>query len=185
VTLDRVKQDVEQYISDKGDLSEFHNIIPASPQSTPRSVIWVVKYIPSAYLTDFLSLSQMRISSTAGFTWGDAVYAASLKYPYSSMMYGRAGIVGYIELTDEIRVFRADEPEGIKLYQRWIPYQQDLYKMLTTTLHADTANRELRNEFRQTFRIDIVVCSPDQEGTRAGIDQALFRCAADLIPNHR
>jgi hypothetical protein len=34
--------------------------------------------------------------------------------------------------------------------------------MLTTTLHADTANRELRNEFRQTFRIDIVVCSPDQ-----------------------
>jgi hypothetical protein len=115
VTLDRVKQDVEQYISDKGDLSEFRNVIPASPQSTPRSVIWVVKYIPSAYLTDFPSLSQMRISSTAGFTWGDAVYAASLKYPYSSMMYGRAGIVGYIELTDEIRVFRADEPEGIKL----------------------------------------------------------------------
>jgi hypothetical protein len=51
---------------------------------------------------------------------------------------------------------------GVDLYIEWIQYFRGPYKYLATTLHANLANRALRNAFRRKFAIDVVFFPPDQ-----------------------
>jgi hypothetical protein len=123
--------------------------------------VWVLKYIPPRFLKPFLSAKQMTLSTTPGFTWGDGVYVTPLLHPYSTMMYGRAGIMGWLPWTHAERAFDATG-QGVDLYLEWIQYFRGPYRALATTLHANLANRALRNAFRRKFAIDVVFFPPDQ-----------------------
>jgi hypothetical protein len=160
-SLANLEAQIHDYIVAEGNSLDSYTEILGG-----RKVVWLVKYLSSNYLKHFLSLRKMRISTSRGFTWGDAVYAAPLMFPYSSMIYGRAGIVGYINRSRIARIFRADQLSGIQLYHQWITFQSHWFKMLTTTTHADHANRKLRNVFRRRFAIDLVILSPDQSADR-------------------
>jgi hypothetical protein len=130
-----------------------------------------MKFIPSLYLASFLQSKRLAISTTAGFTWGDGLYVTPLCNPYSTMMYGRAGVLGWIDVADINNVFDASADTGIRLYQDWIQYSTFLFRQLTTTIHSNISNRILRNWFRRRFVIDLVVFPPDQFN-RAYVDRA-------------
>lgn len=122
--------------------------------------IYVIKYLPPKRLGDFLaSGKKLYASDVPGYTWGDGVYVAPVVAPFSTMMYGRVGLVGRIERG---RVFDAVDFRGRNLYQRWIRFQWRWYDLLTLTLHSNLANRYLRNRFRTRFRLDCVYFHPDQ-----------------------
>lgn len=123
--------------------------------------LWVVKYFPPRFLAAFVRDPRLPISATPGFTWGDGVYVVPLDHPYSSMMYGRVGVVGWLADADVGRAYVANDA-GVALYQQWIRRNAFMYRMLTTTVHADYANRYLRNRFRRSFGIDVVDFPPDQ-----------------------
>jgi hypothetical protein len=124
--------------------------------------IWVIKYTPVKYLSKFLDDPKLKISTIPGFTWGDGVYIAPLKYAYSTAMYGRVGVVGYISSRNVRHVYDASQTEGIRLYQEWIRLQKILYTEATTKVYSPLANRYLRNLFRSEFNIDIVFFHPDE-----------------------
>jgi hypothetical protein len=121
----------------------------------------VIKYLPAKYLTDVITGQHLYAAERAGFTWGDALYVAPVRFPRTTMMYGEVGVVGVYETTGT-RMFDAAEPAAIALYQEWITWQKAPYLQLTTTVHAYLANRTLRNEFRNRFRIDCVYFRPDE-----------------------
>ena len=68
---------------------------------------WVLKYIPARFLKSFLSHRRMTVSATPGFTWGDGVYVTPLRHPYSTMMYGRAGVMGWLQWAPEQKAYDA------------------------------------------------------------------------------
>jgi hypothetical protein len=121
----------------------------------------VVKYMPAEYLADTLAFGKLYAAERAGFTWGDAIYVAPAGFPLCTMMYGEVGVVGTYSVL-AARCYDASNPKGIRLYQDWITFQTTLYRELTTTVHANAANRELRNAFRTRFQIDCVLFRPDE-----------------------
>jgi len=123
--------------------------------------VWVLKYMPPQYLTDFLVHKQLVISATPGFTWGDGIYVSPLTNPYSTMMYGRIGVLGRLDGA-AVKAYDASDRRGLELYQEWIQHSTFLFALLTTTIHADRANRLLRNAFRRRFAIDLTFFRPDQ-----------------------
>jgi hypothetical protein len=123
--------------------------------------LWVLKYIPARFLKAFLTSKQMTVSATPGFTWGDGVYVTPLRHPYSTMMYGRAGVMGWLPWTSTQKAYDATG-QGVDFYLEWIQYFRGPYRYLATTLHANLANRALRNAFRRKFAIDVVSFPPDQ-----------------------
>lgn len=136
--------------------------------------VWVLKFISARYLGSFLQSKLLAVSATPGFTWGDGIYVTPLCNPYSTMMYGRVGILGRIESGSVNKVFDALDDQGIRLYQEWIQYSTFLFRQLTTTIHANIANRILRNWFRRRFGIDLVMFPPDQFN-RAYVDRTKDR----------
>jgi hypothetical protein len=84
-----------------------------------------------------------------------------IENPRTTMMYGHVGVVGTFPIATA-RFFDADDSTGIDLYQQWIVYQPTLFRELTTTIHANSANRQLRNDFRTRFQIDCVLFRPDE-----------------------
>jgi hypothetical protein len=152
-TLDNVEKEIRAWIDE--------STLRFDAQFTEAQRIWVVKYFNPSFLAGFLKSKQLVISTSPGFTWGDGVYVTPLANPYSTMMYGRIGVLGWIDNVP-LRAFDAVDPRGIDLYQEWISYSTYLYRLLTTTIHADRANRLLRNAFRRSFQIDITHCRPDQ-----------------------
>ena len=155
MTLDELERDIRTHI-DTGT---------ARFQAANQKTLWVVKYLAPKWLEKFMSSGKLGISATPGFTWGDGVYVTPLAHAYSNAMYGRAVILGFIDLGSQAKVYEADR-SGIRLYQLWIQSRVRLYQQLTTTIHADVANRKLRNLFKKAFQIDLVVFEPDE--TTAG-----------------
>ena len=130
--------------------------------ASPDARVWVVKFIDARFLASFLASRQLAVSATPGFTWGDAVYVTSIDNPYSSMMYGRAGVMGYVAAGAVKAAYDAASPRGIELYQEWIQHSTMLFRISVTTVNSPIANRILRNSFRRSFGIDIVYFLPDQ-----------------------
>jgi hypothetical protein len=153
-TLDKLEKEIRSWID--------QSTVRFDAQFSEAKRIWVVKYFNPAFLSGFLNSKQLVISSSPGFTWGDGVYVTPLANPYSTMMYGRIGVLGWIDDAPLLRAFDAIDPRGIDLYQDWITYSTYLYRLLTTTIHADRANRLLRNAFRRSFQIDVTYFRPDQ-----------------------
>lgn len=126
--------------------------------------LYVVKYVPPKYLADIQATSSLYASDTPGHTWGSAVYVAPLSWPRTTMMYGMAGVVGWLDAAGMV-FYDALQPAGIAYYQQWITFLPSLYTQLTTTVHANEANRDLRNAFRTRFGIDVVFFRPDEPCT--------------------
>jgi hypothetical protein len=171
MSLDEIEDAVLKYIDECS--AEFH------PPTDPELSIWVVKYLKPQWLEKFMAAGALGISRTPGYTWGDGVYVTPLAHAYSSAMYGRAGIVGVIQPTDVARVYDALDPRGLDLYQQWISTQLTLHRQLTTTIHADVANRELRNIFRTKFRIDLVFFQPDETPAGYSLPGDTWYCVSD------
>jgi hypothetical protein len=126
--LEEVETEIEQIIADCKWTEE--NI------DSEKEAIWVIKFFNARYLESFLNSQQLLISTAPGFTWGDAVYVTLLKNPCSTMMYGRAGIMGYLPKDNAKRVFLADTPSNLRLYQQWITFHRQTFTLLTTTIHS-------------------------------------------------
>ena len=149
-----VDNEIGEYITACRQTPEVARLLTDEP-------LRVIKYVPATYLATILSTGQLYASERAGFTWGAAIYVAPLSSPRTTMMYGHVGIVGTYDTAD-IRIFDADNSIGIRLYQEWITHQTTSFRELTTTVHAPSANRDLRNAFRTRFQIDLACFRPDE-----------------------
>lgn len=154
-TLADVDKDIEGWI--KQSEQTF-----ASRYVDPSGQAWMLKFFPPKYLAGFMRRPELVISATPGFTWGDGVYVVPLQHVYSAMIYGRVGVMGWIGKTDLRRVYDAADPTGLSLYQEWIQFKPGLFRLLTTTVHSQSANRRLRNAFRRRFSLDLVFFRPDE-----------------------
>lgn len=163
MTIDELESKIEEFIIGSGNNTSVTQMIQ-------NHRLMVIKYMPAEYLESALNRQQLYASERAGFTWGDAIYVAPIVYPRTTMMYGEVGVVGIFP-ADSKRFFDAEDPRGIALYQQWIVHDAALYRELTTTIHADRANRLLRNNFRTRFRIDCIYFKPD-EGCTDYVDVA-------------
>jgi hypothetical protein len=130
--------------------------------STSEGLLMVIKYLPANRVQDAIASQRLYASEKPGFTWGDALYVAPVEFPRTTMMYGEAGVVGIFAVSRDTRFFDGADTQGISLYQRWIALQGRPYTELTTTVHSNLANQELRNEFRNRFKIDCVYFRPDE-----------------------
>jgi len=155
--LSQIRNDVELWIGDSG--ARFQREFVETDKSGSR--LWVLKYIPARFVASFCKDRRLVVSTTPGFTWGDGIYVVPLRFPYSSMMYGRIGVMGWVDAAG-LRVYDATRPRGIELYQEWIQTRTFLYRLLTTTIHSERVNRVLRNLFRREFEIHVVSFAPDQ-----------------------
>ncbi len=155
--LDR---DIDDYIAGPSRQS-FDTKFPAASGSR-----YVIKYLPPIRLKSCrhsapggAGSKRVFAADKPGYTWGDAVYVCPLQRPFSSMFYGRVGVVGTV---DPQRVYDAADAQGRSYYQDWIRGQSKWYDLLTTTIHEEAANRYLRNRFRTHFQLDCVFFRPDQ-----------------------
>lgn len=149
--------DIDKYIT--GHSRQSYDQKFSAPQH-------VIKYLPPSRLKSFQHSAppagggkRLFAADKPGYTWGDAVYICPLKWPFSSMFYGRAGVVGTVSPQ---RVYDSVNPQGVSFYQQWIQRQSKWYDLLTTTVHEEVANRYLRNRFRTYFQLDCVFFHPDQ-----------------------
>ena len=154
MALAELERDIEGWV----DASRANPIITSVAET---GVIQIIKYMPARHLTGALASQQLYASERAGFTWGDAVYVTAVRYPRSTMMYGQVGVVGEFD-ANTARFYDAVDAIGVRLYQQWIVHQTGPYLELTTTVHAQLANRTLRNAFRTRFQIDCVFFRPDE-----------------------
>lgn len=143
----------------------------------------IIKYIAPQYIGTFFTNKSLFISKSEGFTWGDGVYASPLSSGQSSIMYGRCGIIGWLENIDKLNVFDANQQTGIELYQQWIQYRKHLYKRLTTTVHSQNANQLLRNEFKLHYKIDLVCFPPDEPNNSFSNPTDTWYSVSDQVNN--
>ena len=151
MSLADLEEDIEDYVTECSSHLLLKN----------KTDLVVIKYMAGKFLGDVISSQHLYASERAGFTWGDALYVSPVEYPRATMMYGQVGVVGTYAISSA-RFFDADKPVGLDLYQKWITYQVALFRELTTTVHANSANRQLRNDFRTRFQIDCVLFKPDE-----------------------
>ncbi|HEX9941627.1 MAG TPA: hypothetical protein VGG03_06410 [Thermoanaerobaculia bacterium] len=151
--------EVEKYVGDwiEGSSESFRTEFMGSDRK-----FWVLKFFSPRFLEAFLRDPRLAISATPGFTWGDGVYVTPLSCPYSTMMYGRIGVMGWVHADDMRRAYDASRVRGTDLYLEWIRSKVFLYRLGNTTIHANYVNRYLRNQFRRRFQIDVVLFPPDQ-----------------------
>src|ERR1035441_9819788 len=69
-----VEREIDDYITACRQTREAQTLLAEEP-------LCVIKYVPASYLTTILATGQLYASERAGFTWGDAIYAAPLKTP--------------------------------------------------------------------------------------------------------
>jgi hypothetical protein len=120
--------------------------------------ILVLKYTSAKHLNAILT-KQTLYAAEGWYTWGDALYVTPVRYPRSTMMYGSVGVAGTFAAKNKVFYNGADQRD---YYQQWIRYQALEFNLLTTTVHANRANRELRNRFRSAFKLDCVYFRPDE-----------------------
>jgi hypothetical protein len=124
----------------------------------------VVKYMPSARAGQYLKPnSGLYIGSDYTFTWGKAVYVTGIDEPLSTAPYGRVGVVSWFDPQDpaDWRVFDARDKRNQTVYLRWLALQK-LYNPALLTVHSHYYLYLMRNIFRTQFRIDVVMCRPDE-----------------------
>lgn len=122
-----------------------------------------VKYMPSARAAQYLKANtRLYIGGDYTFTWGKAVYVTGINEPLSTAIYGRVGIVTSFDTHHPpCRVFDARDPDNQKLFLAWLQLQT-LYSPALLTVHSHYYLHQMRNIFRSQFRIDVVMCRPDE-----------------------
>lgn len=96
------------------------------------------------------------------YTWGKAVYVTGIHEPLSTATYGRVGLVSYFNPGKILKVFDARDQNNYEVYLEWLQCQP-LYSRALLTVHTNHWLHGLRNAFRTQFRIDAVMCSPDEQ----------------------
>lgn len=123
----------------------------------------VVKYMPSARARQYLKPNTGLYIGSDNFTWGKAVYVTGIHEPLSTAIYGRVGVVSWFDPQDPVdwRVFDARDRRNQIVYLRWLELQK-LYNPALLTVHSHFYLHQMRNIFRAQFRIDVVMCRPDE-----------------------
>jgi hypothetical protein len=135
----------------------------------------VIKYISAKYAVGYqFSGGTLRISDTAGFTWGTGTYVAPLAYPISTAIFARVGVVAKFDPRGW-RVFDATTTHNQDLYLSWVS-QQLLARQAALTAQSAWYNQLMRDQFRVAFDIDCVLFPPDQTN-------AIYTRPADIWMN--
>ena len=128
-----------------------------------------MKYTAAKWSSGYRSGAGIRISDSAGFTWGTGSYVTPIAYPYSSAIFGRVGVVAQFD-PHGWKVFDATATAAQDLYLAWLRYQP-MARQATLTTHSALYNHFLRDRFREHYGIDCVLFAPDQTNpvyTRGG-----------------
>jgi hypothetical protein len=171
--LDRRLDDlIENAIRESAD--EFKNFVDrnrAGKDAPPEIAGFplAVKYVPTKRASDYFGSNDGLYIGADNFTWGKAVYVTGVDEPLSTAIYGRVGVVSWFDPTrlDEDgnrvpwRAFDARDPVNARLYLLWLQSQKN-YKDAILTVHSNHWLHKLRNTFREQFRIDVVLCKPDE-----------------------
>jgi hypothetical protein len=123
---------------------------------------YAIKFVNSQWANSYgKKWAPLYISKTPALTWGTATYVTPLKFPLSSALYGRIGLVTSYR-PQGWRIFDATRPTAKVAYVNWVKAQPAFHDLLVMTVHSTYANHSLRNKFRKDFRIDCVLFHPDQ-----------------------
>lgn len=158
MALDDLENDIRAHIAASSGSSLIRSCIETD---SPGARLYVIQHCQPSRLPEILKSQRLFASDTPGFTWGDAIYVAPLNFPQTTMMYGAAGVIGWID-SSEMRFYNAVDSSGVTYYQQWITYQSEPYRQLTTTVHSNEANSFLRNAFRTRFGIGCIYFRPDE-----------------------
>jgi hypothetical protein len=162
-----------------------------------------MKYVPSKWAKDFLPRPGKNSfpppnsgvffpSPTKGFfignkdfTWGKAVYVTGVNEPLSTATYGRVGLVSWFDPDEPPwRAFDARDKKNADLYLDWLKLQPT-YNEAILTVHTNHWLHGLRNQFREQFKIDVVLCHPDEQDESWWYTDPTdtWLCVSDFVPN--
>jgi hypothetical protein len=175
------RQFVEDNRAREDDTFGFEEVEAGPPK------VMVVKYVPSFRAKDYLYPPPpfgRLFNGNKDFTWGKAVYVTGIEEPLSTAIYGRVGLVSYIEPKDDWKVFDARVPANEALYVRWLQLQPD-YRDAVVTVHSDHFLHNMRTYFREQFEVDVVLCHPDEFDLQKWYVDAnhTWLAVSDWIPN--
>jgi hypothetical protein len=128
--------------------------------SVPGALPLAVKYVSSSFAARYKVANRGLFIGSNAFTWGRGVYVTGVEEPLSTAIYGRSGLVARFDSAGW-RCFDAREPAHQQLYLAWLQ-SQVTYAEAVLTVHSDHFLHQLRNRFREQFRIDVVLFRPDE-----------------------
>jgi hypothetical protein len=154
---------IEKAIDDsKPAWEEFvrRNLSPKSLDKRERPL--AMKYTGSDRAKNYLPPRRGRIFiGQKDFTWGRAVYVTGVDEPLSTAIYGRVGLVSWFLPDRGWKVLDARDPAKASLYLEWLK-EQPTYDDAILTVHTNHWLHGLRNDFREQFAIDLILCKPDE-----------------------
>lgn len=153
------------------------------------------EYLPARGQSAFDTPSEIRRLGTQSptpnyfigdkfYTWGNAVYVAGISEPLSPAIYGRVGLVAQLDLTGTWKAFDASDDAKAKLYLEWLR-RQKTYPTAALTFDTGHWLNGLRNAFRAEFKIDVVLCKPDEEDADKWytVQTDTWLCVSDFEPD--
>jgi hypothetical protein len=165
-TKAEVAQAIEKAIEDSqyawNDFVE-HNRSPAPIDPARRPL--AVKYTKSERAKGYNGPNAGLFLGEEDYTWGRAVYVTGYQEPLSTAIYGRVGLVSNFAPGDDWKVFDARDRSKAALYLHWLQLQKD-YRDAILTVHTNHWLHGMRNDFREQFQIDVVLCNPDENDSR-------------------
>lgn len=183
------------------------NSAPVIKDGTQFDMPLVMKYVPTNRARDYLPAPGQRAFDTPSqlfrtssrsptpnyfignnfYTWGRAVYVVGINEPLSTAMYGRVGLVSWFDPFDPDDTWKVfdvrDEPKA-KLYLEWLR-RQPHYPLAALTFDTGHWLHGLRNAFRAEFKIDVVLCKPDEQdaGNCYTRQTDIWLCVSDFEPD--
>lgn len=176
----------------RASASDWNDFVAINTASTPMckadgtriSKPLVMKYVPTNRAKDYLPAHGHPPLTTPAdvyrngvrsptpnffigdnfYTWGKAVYVVGINQPLSTAIYGRVGMVAALNLSDEQpwSAFDVRYPVHAALYLEWLR-RQPHYPVAALTFDTGHWLHGLRNKFRADFKIDVVMCKPDEQ----------------------
>jgi hypothetical protein len=166
VRREDVRRAVERAIADSAAAWQ-HQVMgnQSPPEYDPGERPLAMKYVASEWAKDYRGPNFGLYMGEKDYTWGRAVYVTGVRQPLSTAIYGRVGLVGYFEPKPGWRVFDARDKTKAALYLDWLHFQTD-YRKAMLTVHTNHWLHGMRNDFREEFQIDVVLCNPDEFDSR-------------------
>lgn len=152
--ITQVNAEVERLVVDYG-ASRLPALL-ANGDAPPMAI----KYVSTQRISQYRTPAPLWVSSTPALTWGTATYVTPLRFPLSSALYGRVGLVVPFD-PRRWRIFDATLNDSRVAYIQWARTQPD-YRSLLLSVHSTYANHAMRDRFRRRFSIDCVLFRPDQ-----------------------
>jgi hypothetical protein len=189
VSKQRVRNAIEAAIEDSEDAWEkFVSNNRSQFEDDEHQRPLAMKYMASEYAEKYKPASNHRFyMGEKDYTWGRAVYVTGVVQPLSTLIYGRVGLVSWFNPDapedNSWRVFDARDPTKAALYLDWLKLQ-DNYEKAMLTVHTNHWLHGLRNDFREEFGIDVVMCAPDEhdDGFNYTHLNDIWLCVSDWDP---